>query len=80
MLRTLQTETLQIAYEESGDPAFRVVVLLHGFPDDAKAWHKVVDALASQGFRTIAPYLRGFGPTRFLRAETPRSGQQAALA
>ena len=80
MLKTLQTDVLQIAYEENGDPGFRPVVLLHGFPDDPRAWNKVSEPLASAGFRTIAPYLRGFGPTRFLHAETPRSGQQAALA
>jgi pimeloyl-ACP methyl ester carboxylesterase len=80
MLRTVQTDTLQIAFEERGEPAARPVVLLHGFPDDPKAWDAVAQALASDGFRTIAPYLRGFGPTRFLRSETPRSGQQAALA
>jgi hypothetical protein len=28
----------------------------------------------------MTPYLRGFGPTRFLSAKTPRSGQQAVLA
>ena len=32
-----------------------------------------------QGLRTIVPYLRGYGPTRFLSPDTPRSGQQAAL-
>ena len=31
------------------------------------------------GARVIVPYLRGYGPTRFLKAETPRSGEQAAL-
>ncbi|HYY31228.1 MAG TPA: alpha/beta hydrolase [Chthoniobacterales bacterium] len=80
MLRTLQTDTLEIAYEECGDPAAKPVVLLHGFPDDARAWDRVVEKLAVEGFRTIAPYLRGFGPTRFLRSESLRSGQQAALA
>ncbi|MEZ5657485.1 MAG: hypothetical protein R3E83_02845 [Burkholderiaceae bacterium] len=29
---------------------------------------------------SVVPWLRGYGPTRFLRADTPRSGQQAALA
>ncbi len=32
------------------------------------------------GYRTIVPYLRGYGATRFRKDETPRSGQQAALA
>ena len=27
----------------------------------------------------IVPYLRGYGPTRFLRGDSPRVGQQAAL-
>jgi pimeloyl-ACP methyl ester carboxylesterase len=80
MLKTLLTDTLEIGYEERGDPAFRPIVLLHGFPDDPRAWDDVVTGLVGHGFRTIAPYLRGFGPTRFRLAETPRSGQQAALA
>ena len=71
MLKILETDTLQIACEESGHPGSRPVVLLHGFPEDPKAWGKVGDELARDGFRTIAPYLRGFGPTRFLRSETP---------
>ena len=36
--------------------------------------------LAAAGYRVIIPYLRGYGTTRFLSAETPRNGQQAALA
>jgi pimeloyl-ACP methyl ester carboxylesterase len=35
--------------------------------------------LAEAGLRVIVPYLRGYGPTRFLDPFTPRSGQQAAL-
>src|SRR5260221_9612138 len=80
MLNTALTDTLKIAFEEAGEPAGDPVILLHGFPDDAKAWDAVARDLSAAGFRTIAPYLRGFGPTRFLFAETPRSGQQAALA
>jgi pimeloyl-ACP methyl ester carboxylesterase len=80
MLNTVRTDTLEIAFEEAGEPAGDPVILLHGFPDDAKAWDVVARGLSAAGFRTIAPYLRGFGPTRFRFAETPRSGQQAALA
>lgn len=74
------TDTLEIAYEESGDTNGKPVILLHGFPDDPRSWDSVIGPLTGSGFRTIAPYLRGFGPTRFLRADTFRSGQQAALA
>jgi pimeloyl-ACP methyl ester carboxylesterase len=80
VLKTILTDTLEIAYEESGQTNGKPVVLLHGFPDDPRAWDGVVGPLTAEGFRTIVPYLRGFGPTRFLDADTPRSGQQAALA
>ena len=42
---------------EDGAP----VVLLHGWPDSARVWRHQVPALASAGFRVIAPDLRGFG-------------------
>ncbi len=55
------------------------VILLHGFPYDPRAYDVVVASLVSAGCRVIVPYLRGYGPTRFLAGEVPRSGQQAAL-
>jgi pimeloyl-ACP methyl ester carboxylesterase len=60
----------------SGEP----VVLLHGFPYDVHAYDAVTPLLVSQGCRVVTPYLRGYGPTTFLSANTLRSGQQAALA
>jgi pimeloyl-ACP methyl ester carboxylesterase len=80
VLKNVLTDTLEIAYEESGQTNGKPVVLLHGFPDDPRAWDSVVSTLTIDGFRTIVPYLRGFGPTRILHADTLRSGQQAALA
>jgi pimeloyl-ACP methyl ester carboxylesterase len=55
------------------------VVLLHGFPDDPRAYDGCITGLVDQGCRVYVPWLRGYGETRFLSAETPRSGQQAAL-
>ena len=55
------------------------MLLLHGWPYDVHAFDAVAPQLAAKGYRVIVPYLRGYGPTRFLSAETPRSGQQAAL-
>jgi pimeloyl-ACP methyl ester carboxylesterase len=78
-MRTVRTLTLEIAYEESGPAEGRPAVLLHGFPDDVHAYDGVVPLLASAGWRVLVPYLRGYGPTRFLSSEIPRSGQQAAL-
>jgi pimeloyl-ACP methyl ester carboxylesterase len=80
VLKTILTDNLEMAYEESGQTNRKPVILLHGFPDDPRAWDSVVGPLTADGFRTIVPYLRGFGPTRFLHADTRRSGQQAALA
>ena len=77
--RRLRTKTLEIAYEESGAADGRPVILLHGFPDDPRTWDGVAPALAQAGYRVLVPYLRGYGPTRFLDSRTPRSGQQAAL-
>jgi pimeloyl-ACP methyl ester carboxylesterase len=76
---SVSTETLEIAYEERCLPDAPVVVLLHGFPDDVRAWDQVASAVAAAGYRVIVPYLRGYGPTRFRDPDTPRVGQQAAL-
>src|SRR5260370_15101198 len=78
--KAILTRTREIGYEEGGQADGQPVILLHGFPDDPRAWDNVVGPLTADGFRTIVPYLRGFGPTRFLHADTLRSGQQAALA
>jgi pimeloyl-ACP methyl ester carboxylesterase len=75
----IRTATLDVAYEESGDPAGAPVVLLHGWPYDPRCYDEVVPPLVAAGCRVIVPYLRGFGATRFLSAATLRSGQQAAL-
>ena len=78
-MKTVRTPTLEIAYEESGPAEGPPVVLLHGFPDDVRAYDGVAPPLAAAGWRVLVPYLRGYGPTRFLDPRTPRSGQQAAL-
>src|SRR5437667_6763870 len=78
-LRFARTSLLEIAYFHAGSPAGFPVLLLHGWPDDALTWNAVVRSLVDQGFRCIVPYLRGFGPTRFLAADTMRSGQLAVL-
>src|SRR5215510_13261842 len=75
----VRTATLEIACEVSGPERGAPVILLHGFPDDPRTWDQVVAHLSRAGYRTLAPYLRGYGPTRFLGEDTLRSGQQAAL-
>ena len=71
--------SLHAAYESSGNPNGWPVVLLHGFPYDVRAYDAVAPILAAAGARVVVPWLRGYGPTRFPSAATPRSGEQAAL-
>jgi pimeloyl-ACP methyl ester carboxylesterase len=76
---TVQTSILSIAYEETGDPRGFPVILLHGFPDDVRAFDQVVPPLAKAGYRALVPYLRGYGPTQFRDSTAPRMAEQAAI-
>jgi pimeloyl-ACP methyl ester carboxylesterase len=77
--KSVRTDALDCAYLERGPENRPPVLLVHGFPDDARTWSTVAEALANDGFRTIAPFVRGFGPTRLLPGAA-RSGEIAALA
>ncbi|WP_425403172.1 alpha/beta fold hydrolase [Hwanghaeella sp.] len=70
---------LEVAYRRVGPPDGWPCILGHGFPYDVHAYDDVADLLAKEGALVIIPYLRGYGPTRFLSDDTPRSGEQAAL-
>src|SRR5919198_111242 len=76
---TVRTPTLEIGYEAHGDASSFPVVLLHGFPDDVRAWDAVAPPLVEAGYRVLVPYLRGYGPTRFRDAAAPRMAEQAAI-
>jgi pimeloyl-ACP methyl ester carboxylesterase len=80
MLKYAKAGVLNVGYLESGPAGGTPVVLLHGFPYDVHAFDAVTPLLVSAGCRVITPYLRGYGPTRFLSGDTLRSGQQAVLA
>ena len=78
-LHSVDAGVLAIAYLQAGPVDGPPVLLMHGFPYDIQAYAEVVPLLAAQGCRVLVPYLRGFGLTRFLSSDTPRSGEQAAL-
>ncbi|MDN4017524.1 alpha/beta fold hydrolase [Zwartia panacis] len=78
-LKKIHAGVLEIAYAESGPSNGQPVFLMHGFPYDIHAYDEVSPMLAAAGCRVIVPFLRGYGPTRFLSPSTPRSGEQAAL-
>jgi pimeloyl-ACP methyl ester carboxylesterase len=75
--KRIRTPTLNIGYEESGQGF--PIILLHGFPDDAHAWADVAPPLEKAGYRVLAPYLRGYGPTSFRDPNAPRMAEQAAI-
>jgi pimeloyl-ACP methyl ester carboxylesterase len=77
--RHIRAGVLDIAYLEHGPANGPPVFLMHGFPYDVHAYADVSPILAAAGCRVIVPFLRGFGPTRFIDGATPRSGEQAAL-
>jgi pimeloyl-ACP methyl ester carboxylesterase len=79
-LRHVDAGVLDVGYYEAGPADGPVVMLLHGFPYDIHSYVDVAPLLAAQGCRAIVPYLRGYGPTRFRDDNTPRSGEQAAIA
>lgn len=80
LLKQIQAGPLNVGYAEVGPIGGPVVLLLHGWPYDIHTFVDVAPLLAARGYRVIVPYVRGYGTTRFLSADTPRNGQPAALA
>lgn len=79
-MKQIDAGVLNVGFAEAGPANGPVVILLHGWPYDIHTYVDVAPLLAAEGFRVIVPHLRGYGTTRFLSADTPRNGQQAALA
>lgn len=79
-IKQINAGALNVGYAEAGPADGPPVILLHGWPYDIHAFVDVAPILASAGFRVIVPHLRGYGTTRFLSSDTPRNGQQGALA
>jgi pimeloyl-ACP methyl ester carboxylesterase len=79
-LKQIDAGLLNVGYAEAGPAGGPVVILLHGWPYDIHSFADVAPLLASQGYRVIVPYLRGYGTTRFLSSATVRNGQQSVVA
>jgi pimeloyl-ACP methyl ester carboxylesterase len=59
--KKVQTDVLDIGYEEHGSSNGFPVILLHGFPYDVRSFDGVSTPLAEAGYRVLLPYLRGYG-------------------
>jgi pimeloyl-ACP methyl ester carboxylesterase len=80
LIKHVQAGVLDVAYADVGPANGPAVILLHGWPYDIHSFDKVAPILAAKGHRVIVPYLRGYGPTRFLSADTMRTGEPGATA
>jgi len=79
-VRQIDAGVLNVGYVDAGPAGGPAVLLLHGWPYDIYSFEEVTPLLAAKGYRVIVPFLRGYGTTRFLSADTARNGQPAALA
>ncbi|HTH76477.1 MAG TPA: alpha/beta hydrolase [Trinickia sp.] len=79
-IKQIDAGLLNVGYAEVGPAGGPVVILLHGWPYDIHSYVEVAPILAQAGYRVIVPYLRGYGSTRFLSADTVRNGQQSVTA
>jgi pimeloyl-ACP methyl ester carboxylesterase len=78
-MQTIKTDILEVAYEAGGPRGGRPILLLHGWPDDIREWSAITGHLEKAGFYWVAPWVRGFGATRFLSSSTLRDGNGVAL-
>jgi len=79
-MSVVRTAVLEVTYDIGGPANGLPLMLLHGWPDDVRGWRRSAGLLQARGWRTITPYLRGFGPTRFLSDAAIRDGRGVALA
>ncbi len=73
MTKFIRTTKLEICYEEYGPTNGKPLILLHGWPDSPRTWDALAPGLCDAGFHCFAPFLRGFGQTRFLDASDVKS-------
>ncbi|OCH88414.1 alpha/beta-hydrolase [Obba rivulosa] len=68
--RFIPVDDLNLHILEAGDASSPLLILLHGFPELAISWRKVIVPLSEAGFRVVAPDQRGYGRTTSLDGPT----------
>ena len=59
--RTFSSRRHTTRYWEAGPADGPLMIFLHGWPELGLMWHTHMEAFASEGFRCIAPDMRGYG-------------------
>lgn len=62
-LSRISANGMDFAYFETGPSDGPLALCLHGFPDTAHTWRHLLPDLATNGYRAIAPFLRGYAPS-----------------
>ena len=78
-MANIEAGVLDVSYRECGPEDGWPCIMMHGFPYDPHCYSEVAPILVAEGARLITPWMRGYGATRFLSDDTPRSGEQAAF-
>jgi pimeloyl-ACP methyl ester carboxylesterase len=60
---SVEANGLTFAYLAAGAPDAPLALCLHGFPDSAWTWRHLLPLLAAEGYRAVAPWMRGYAPT-----------------
>jgi len=60
--RSVVVNDVEFAYLAAGDSG-PLAVCLHGFPDSAHTYRHLLPRLAADGYRAVAPFMRGYAPT-----------------
>ena len=79
-LKQIEAGELNVGYAEAGPSDGPVALLLHGWPYDIYSFVDATSLLSARGYRVIVPYLRGYGTTTFLSADTFRNAQPSRVA
>ena len=79
-LQSIDAGLLNVALRRRGRQAARRSFSCTAGPTTSTPSPRSRRCWRERGHRVIVPYLRGYGPTRFLSADTVRNGQPAALA
>jgi len=64
--RSIKINNVDYVYLSAGEKntTAPLIIFLHGFPDNAYSWEHQIVFFQQQGYRVVAPFLRGYAPTR----------------